>query len=348
MKPLFHPYLVNGPLGDPLLYVDMKFFGRAILFDLGGCHRLTSRYLLKISHIFVSHTHMDHFIGFDHLLRVLLGRPKVISLYGPMNFINQVVNKISAYTWNLVENYEEALIFLVHEVYPDRMERVRLRSSTGFRIEGEKEILPFEGILYEEGPFRVRGVFLDHKIPCLGFALEERFHIHVLKTELERWGFAKGPWLKGLKEALWRGENRDFVVSARIQTNGEEESAFIPLGTLKDRILKITPGQKIVYISDTILSEETQETILRLAKNADSLFIETSFLEADRDRARSKYHLTAEQAGTLGALAGVKRLFPFHISPKYSSNPEEVIEEAQKAFRKPVGREKGVEKEENF
>jgi len=341
MKPIFHPHLVNGPLGDPLLYIDMKFFGRAILFDLGNCQALTSRNLLKISHIFISHTHMDHFIGFDRLLRVLLGRPKSVALFGPRHFIDQVVNKISAYTWNLVENYEGMLELVVHEVLPDRLEKVRLRSVTGFKIEGEREVQPFDGILYEEGPFRVRGAFLEHKIPCLAFALEERFHIHVLKTELERWGFAKGAWLKGLKEAVWRGETRDFLVPTRLKTEDGEEDTYFPLGTLKDRILKITPGQKIVYVSDTILNEQTQEVILGLAKNADSLFIEAPFMEADRQRAKKKFHLTAEEAGTLAALAGVKRLFPFHISPKYSSNPEKVLEEAYGAFRRVAGAKKG-------
>lgn len=341
MKPIFHPHLVNGPLGDPLLYVDMKFFGRGILFDLGSCQALTSRNLLKISHIFVSHTHMDHFIGFDRLLRVLLGRPKSIALYGPRHFIDQVVHKISAYTWNLVENYDGMLEFWVHEVSPDRMERVCLRSVTGFKIEGAREVGPFDGILYEEGPFRVRGAFLDHKIPCLGFALEERFHIHVLKTELERWGFAKGPWLKGLKEAVWKGEPRDFLVPAVLITETGEETTFFPLGTLKDRILKITSGQKIAYIPDTVLNGETEKTIMSLAENADSLFIETPFMASDRERAEKKYHLTAEQAGILAAKAGVKRLFPFHISPKYSTHPEKVMEEAQAAFRRLTEEKKG-------
>ncbi len=94
MNPVFHPQLVNGPLGDPALYIDMKFAQRAILFDLGEIRSLTPRKILKISHVFISHTHMDHFIGFDHLLRICLGRPKVVNLYGPPNFLDQVKNKI--------------------------------------------------------------------------------------------------------------------------------------------------------------------------------------------------------------------------------------------------------------
>lgn len=90
MNPLFHPRLVNGPLGDPALYIDFKFAKRAILFDLGEIRSLSPRQILKVSQIFISHTHMDHFIGFDHLLRICLGRDKKIYLFGPPNFLGQL------------------------------------------------------------------------------------------------------------------------------------------------------------------------------------------------------------------------------------------------------------------
>ena len=54
-----------------------------MLFDLGRIDRQPAATLLKITHVFVSHTHMDHFIGFDHLLRVFLARDSHIDMYGP-------------------------------------------------------------------------------------------------------------------------------------------------------------------------------------------------------------------------------------------------------------------------
>lgn len=119
MRPVFHPSLVNGPFGDPGLYVEFLFERRALLFDLGDLHALPARKLLRVSHVFVSHTHMDHFTGFDQLLRICLGRGKRLTLFGPPGFIEQVQHKLAAYTWNLVQNYAAGFIIEVHEIHPD-------------------------------------------------------------------------------------------------------------------------------------------------------------------------------------------------------------------------------------
>jgi len=87
MRLSFHPRLVNGPFDDPGLFIPFQFQNRAVIFDLGDINRLTPKDILKISHVFVSHTHMDHFIGFDRLLRLSLGREKNLALYGPPGFL---------------------------------------------------------------------------------------------------------------------------------------------------------------------------------------------------------------------------------------------------------------------
>ncbi len=80
---LLHPHLLNQPFGDPALYVELKGERSALLFDLGDITTLRAGKILKISRVFVSHMHMDHFIGFDHLLRLFLARDATLRVYGP-------------------------------------------------------------------------------------------------------------------------------------------------------------------------------------------------------------------------------------------------------------------------
>lgn len=116
MRPTLHPRLVNGRFGDPAVYVEALHRPQALLFDLGDLSALSARDLLRISHVFVSHMHMDHFIGFDRLLRVNVGRNKRITVVGPAGLAASTGHKLQAYTWDLVERYKTDLVFEAIEV----------------------------------------------------------------------------------------------------------------------------------------------------------------------------------------------------------------------------------------
>jgi ribonuclease Z len=330
---MFSVLLVNDPFGDPALYLDLRYRREALLFDLGDIRDLPPRMILKVDHIFVTHTHMDHFIGFDHLLRICLGREKHLALCGPPGFIDNVEGKLRAYTWNLVENYSNDFRLVVTELHPDRSETATFQCREAFRPVMDRQVAAFAGTILERDAYRVKGIFLDHRVPCLAFRLEEKRRVNVRKNALEEMGLPGGAWINALKDSIHRDDRDDSPF--RVWWKGEGGKIverIVPLGELKEKIVKVTPGKTMVYVSDVIYSPGNAERIVELARGADVLFIEACFLEEDRVRAADKYHLTALQAGRLARLAGAKRFVLFHFSPKYRGMEERFEEEAMRSF----------------
>ena len=332
MRPTFSPALVNGPFGDPGLYVDFKFEKRALLFDLGDLAALAPKQILRVSDVFVSHTHMDHFIGFDRLLRLSVGRETGVRLYGPPGFVDQVEHKLAAYTWNLVENYPVDFAMTVCEVTPEWQTRAaQFRCHGRFMREALTPPALPHGVLLEDPAFSVRATFLEHRTPCLGFAIEEKMHVNVWKNRLAEFGLPTGPWLKGLKEAVLGGAPDDTPIRAAWRDRDGPHERVLPLGDLKKNVLQLVPGEKIAYVTDVVHSEDNVRRIAELAADADQLFIESVFLHEDADHAARKYHLTARQAGTIARAARARNVTQFHFSPRYVEREAELRAELEAA-----------------
>lgn len=334
MRPLIHSRLVNTPFGDPGVYLEFMFERRGMLFDLGDLRPLSDRRLLRVRHVFVSHTHMDHFTGLDRMIRILLGRDRILHLFGPHGFIERVGHRLASYTWNLVRNFKTDLVLMVGEYSGrDELTLARLSCRAAFEIEPLPPRPAAQGVLLDRPDYRVRAVVLDHGIPCLGFAIEQKQHLNVWKNKVEEMGFRVGPWLRELKQAILRDVPADspFRVHWR-DADGAPREAVHPLGALRDRLTDIVPGQKIAYVTDVRWSEANHDAIVELARGSDLLYIEAAFLEADADLAAAKNHLTAAQAGQLARAAGAKRMLPFHFSPRYGAREAELQQEAETHF----------------
>lgn len=338
MRPLIHSRLINPPFGDPGVYLEFMFERRAVLFDLSDLQPLSDRNLLNLRHVFVSHTHMDHFGGFDRLIRILLGRDRILHLFGPTGFIDRVSHRLNSYTWNLVAGFATELVLMVGEYHREgKLHMARLNCRTGFRVEPLPAQGADKGILLDESEYRVRTAILDHGIPCLGFAMEQKRHINVWKNRVEEMGFRVGPWLRELKRAINAGEpgDRPFTVAWRDDA-GQERRATYPLGELADMLTHSERGQKIAYVTDVGWSVKNREAIVELVRDADHLYIEAPFLDADAEIAAAKNHLTAAQAGLLAREAGVERVTPFHFSPRYGDREAELRAEVEASFGRAV------------
>jgi ribonuclease Z len=276
---------------------------------------------------------MDHFADFDSLLRLYLGREKRLRLFGPPSLIERVEHKLASYTWNLVKNYTADLAFVVTELHPQgRGRRARFHCRDGFRREQETPLLLPKGTLLDEGMLAVRGALLEHGVPCVGFAVEEKMHVNVWKNRLTELNLPVGAWLKELKKAVIEGQPDETVITAQWRDDGNWRVRQIPLGVLKRDVLRIVPGQKVSYVVDTVYTQKNVVRVIDLIAGSDVLFIEAPFLEEESEVAARKCHLTARQAGLIGRAAGVKRLVPFHFSPRHSGREQLLIDEAQRAF----------------
>ena len=331
MRPLLHPTLVNGRSGDPALYIETLFEKRAILFDLGDIAALPARKILRVEQVFVSHAHIDHFVGFDRLLRLHVGREKQIGLTGPAGFIDHVAHKLHGYLWNLAESYACDLVLLVSEVDAALATRtVRFRLQTAFAAEELGRGHLADGVVHAEPTFRVSAAVLAPGTPVLGFALTEAAHVNVWKNRLEERQLPVGPWLSALKRAVVEGLPDDFPISVAAPRDDGVARAM-PLGALRD-LVTVTPGQKVAYVTDVADTAANRETIVALARGADVLFIEAAFAQDDAAQAAARAHLTTTAAGEIARAAGAKRVEPFHFSARYAGEDERMMAEVQTAF----------------
>jgi ribonuclease Z len=278
---------------------------------------------------------MDHFAGFDHLMRVCLGRDTGVRLYGPGNFIAQLEHKLAAYTWNLVASYETDFVVTAHELGADgRVQRARFRSRTGFTREELAGTEAGDGILLDCSAFRVRTVPLEHHgIPSLAFAFEEGTHINIWKNRLDELKLPTGPWLTRLKEQVRAGAPDDTLIRVHWRTREGAHEEMIALGELKARVLEFVPGQKVCYVTDVADTPGNRNTLAGFLRGADSLFIEAVFLDEDRRHAERKAHLTARAAGEIAQTAAVRVAVPFHFSPRYLGREQDLRREFERAWR---------------
>jgi hypothetical protein len=122
-------------------------------------------------------------------LRALVGREATVHLYGPSGFIERVGHKLQAYQWNLADRFLCDLIFMVSEV-----DVAGSGATPQFRLKNYFEAKPLParcsrgGVIHNEPMFRVATAILEHRTPCLAFALEEAAHVNIWKNRL----FARG------------------------------------------------------------------------------------------------------------------------------------------------------------
>ncbi|RMA97516.1 MBL fold metallo-hydrolase [Hydrogenothermus marinus] len=315
-------YLVNDKFDDPGLFIEVENTGDYILFDIGNIHNLDRHLLKKVNKLFITHTHMDHFIGFDYMLRNKLGKQQIVEIFGINPLAYNVYSKLQGYTWNLVE-YEPQIIFKVKQLNGKMFETYNFDIKKRFAKDFEKEEQVNSDIIYENENYLVRYAVLDHKIPVMGYSFIYKDKLYLKKEkikELPLVGKEIGEFKKFLEDENNKGKT--FKIKDK-EFNYEY---------LKEEYSYIQKGIKISYITDVIYSKENKEKIINLVKDSDYLYCESVFLDKDKEQAAKVYHLTTKQTAEIANLANVKNLVVFHFSRRYGRNKELILNEIKQFF----------------
>jgi ribonuclease Z len=303
--------LGSGATGDPCLYVEPANLPHSFLLDCGNQHLGHAR-LLRARFLFLSHTHLDHFIGFDSWMRVHLGSSNTLHIIGPSGTAQHVYHKIHGYVWNLAETVY--LQFRVTELDPLRS--FQLLPQKRYELEELKAERPF---LDPRHDWNFRHQPLQHlSITSIGYRLFTQDQWKVDDDALANSGLEAGPWIKELKT----NESGSMVIADKM----------FDVSELRKSLLYHSTGYSIAYITDAIYQGENIPRMIDLAKGVDHLFCESSFLKQDEDRAVRTHHLTTVQAATIAREAGVKVLHLFHFSRRYAGLEHVFLREAREIF----------------
>jgi len=300
-----------GATGDPSLYIEPLNLPHSFLVDCGN-HHLGHARLLRAQFLFLSHTHLDHFIGFDSWMRVHLGSTNTLHILGPADTAKHVYHKIHGYVWNLAETVY--LKFLVTELEPQRT--FEILPTDKYEINELPSKWP---VIDERGDWSFRFASLQHlSIRSFGYRIFTRDQWRIREEALTEAGLKPGPWVKDVKAKE----------EGTVLVNGNE----MDIAQLRQKLLYFAPGYAITYITDAVFQEQNLEKMVDLSKGSDHLFCESSFLKADEERATRTHHLTTVQAATIAKEAGVKQLHLFHFSRRYAGLEHLFLKEARSIF----------------
>ncbi|MEM1583534.1 MAG: ribonuclease Z [Nitrososphaerota archaeon] len=167
-----------------------------------------------------------------------------------------------------------------------------------------------EGLIHQSKEYEVEAIRSNHTIEAFCYMFREKSRVGRMNVGfLESVGLPRGP--------LWGRLQRGEPVEWGGKTIMPEEAVGPP-----------RPGRKIVYTGDT----SPDERIAEFAREAEVLIHDSTFDSSYEREAAEQGHSTSRQAAEIARKARVKRLYLFHISPRYENNSEKLLLEALRIF----------------
>lgn len=163
-------------------------------------------------------------------------------------------------------------------------------------------------LLFEDETVQIFSFPLKHRVVTTGFLVEEKERpLNVRKSAIADFRLQPSEILQ-LKKGI------------AVQRDDET----IPVAGTTE---KPEPAKRYAYCSDTAYLE----AVIPFIEGSDLLYHESTFLEADAERAKKTFHSTAIQAATIAKMASVKQLVIGHYSSRYSDESE-FLKEASSVF----------------
>lgn len=216
-----------------------------------------------VSRIFISHFHGDHCLGLGSMLMRLN--------------LDKVTHPIHCYYPASGKKYFDRLRYgtIYHET-----------------IKVIEHPIEKEGLVEDDGRFRIDAAFLNHGVDNLAYRVTEPDRRKYNKEKLDAFGI-RGPLVRELEA------KKELIIDGKKVT-------------IED-VSWIRKGDAIAIVSDTLPCINA----IKIAFRAKMLICESTYLDSEKDLARSHYHLTAKQAATIAKDAEVETLILTHFSARY-------------------------------
>jgi ribonuclease Z len=326
------PTCFAGLLDDPVLWVKVRPWGRALLFDCGQLHHLAKRALKSVAALFVTHAHMDHFMGFDTLVRHVLVSPRVFDVFGPPGLADKIEHKLCAYDWNLHERFW--CTFRVHEVYPNHIQKWIFPGPLRFERQPDGVCDRSDRTVFANRWVRVDAQQADHHIPVLIYRITEQPTFSLDTERLAAAGLAGGAWISDLKRQYYRGRlGKESLTVTQSYAEGGGLLEIADTRRLYDMVQRRLASPSIGYMTDIGYSRHNEETVTGLLQGVTLLVGECAFLADQVEKARRSCHLCTRDMNVLLQTLRPKYYLPVHLSKSCGEMSQKLYQE----LHPPVG-----------
>jgi len=321
------PTFFAGLIDDPCLVVRDRPVHQSVMFDCGTLHHLAKREMKPIRAIFVSHAHMDHFMGFDAFLRQIHASPRRVELFGPPGMADRVAARLAGYDWNLAEPYW--CTFFVHEIHQEKTLTVRFSGPERFKRYPTTSTPRTGEVIYRYNHLEVSAILLSHDIPVLAFRLKEKKIFSIDKNRMASLGLLPKDWLTKLKKQFFDDWPPSEPLTAQSINDGIKEEITVDAKELYHRICGTPETNSLGYLTDWGYTHENRRKVLEFFSGTTFLVGECAFLKNETHKARSSHHLCTDDWNELLAELRPRYFLPMHLSKTYQGRSPELYQELQ-------------------